>query len=199
VKPAAVGSVASLPTEVEGTGNITWWGALGGEAIEGTVLALALFAWLYLRHAAPDWPPLHTPRPSLGAPTLNLALMIASILPAWWASRSAHRRDRRSTAAGLAAHGLIGLVILVVRFYEMKALNVRWDTNAYGSVGWALLFSHGYMALFDVFDTLGLLLLFIRLQPEEKHFIDVTENSFFWYFVIATWLPVFWLVFLSVQ
>jgi cytochrome c oxidase subunit 3 len=195
VKVTPVATVASLRTEVQGSQNLTWWGALGGEVIEGFVLVLAVFAYFYLRHMAPHWPPLHTPLPSLGVPTLNLGLMALSILPAWWAFRSARRADRTQTAIGLALHGLIGATILVVRYFEMRALNVRWDSNAYGSVTWAILFSHGYMALFDVFDTCGLLLLFLRLEPEEKHYIDVTENSFFWYFVLATWVPLYVIVF----
>jgi heme/copper-type cytochrome/quinol oxidase subunit 3 len=74
---------------------------------------------------------------------------------------------------------------------------VRWDTNAYGSITWALLFAHGYTLLLDVFDTGALVVLFIFLEPEEKHYVDVTENSFFWYFVVATWLPLFFLIFLG--
>jgi len=197
MKTTVVDSVASLPTEVYGPGNITWWAALGGEIIEGLVLVLGVFAYLYLRHAASDWPPLHTPLPSLGIPTLNLGLMASSVLPAWWAARSARREDRFNTAVGLVFHALIGTAILVLRYYECRALNVRWDTNAYGSVAWALLFAHGYMALFDVFDTAGLVALFLRLEPAQQHYVDVTENSFFWYFVLATWLPLYVLVFLS--
>ena len=191
----ATADVSALPSEVYGPANLTWWASLGGEVIEGFVLVLAVFAYLYLRHDSPDWPPLHTPLPSLGIPTLNLALMALSLAPAWWASRSARRQERLSTAVGLLLHALLGVTILVVRYYEMRALNVRWDTNAYGSICWAILFSHGYMALFDVFDTIGLSLLFLRLQPEERHYVDVTENSFFWYFVLATWLPLYFLVF----
>ncbi len=190
-----VADVGALPSEVYGPANLTWWASLGGEVIEGFVLVLAVFAYLYLRHDSPDWPPLHTPLPSLGVPTLNLALMMVSLAPAWWASRSARRQERFSTTLGLALHALFGVTILVVRYYEMRALNVRWDTNAYGSICWAILFSHGYMALFDVFDTIGLSLLFLRLQPEERHYVDVTENSFFWYFVLATWIPLYFLVF----
>jgi heme/copper-type cytochrome/quinol oxidase subunit 3 len=197
VRLRVVGTVAGYPKEVHGPQNITWWGALGGEVIEGFVLLLGLFAYLYLRHAAPSWPPLHDPLPSLGAPLLNLGLMLASLLPAWWASRAARRHDRLQTTLALVGHALLGTAILVVRYFECRALNVRWDTDAYGSITWALLFSHGYMALFDVFDTAGLLLLFLRLEPEEKHYIDVTENSFFWYFVLGTWLPLFALIFLS--
>lgn len=191
----SVVSVESLPSEVYGAQNITWWGAIGGEIIEGFVVVLAVFAYYYLRHAATNWPPLHTPLPSLGIPTLNLGLMFVSIIPAWFAWRAAKDKDRRRTIIALVAHALIGIVIVVLRYYEMKALNVRWDTNAYGSINWAILFAHGYTALFDVFDTVGLALLCIVLEPEEKHYVDVTENSIFWYFVVATWVPLYFLVF----
>ena len=165
--------------------------------IEGFVLVLAVFAYLYLRHGSATWPPLHTPLPSLGIPTLNLVLMAVSIAPAWWAARSARRQDRFQTAAGLMSHALIGTAIIILRYYECRALNVRWDTNAYGSITWAILFAHGYTALFDVFDTIGLAVLCLRLEPEEKHYVDVTENSFFWYFVVATWIPLYLLVFIG--
>lgn len=197
MKLRVVGSVSGLPSEVHGSQNITWWGALLGEFIEGFVLVLAVFAWFYLRHLSPNWPPLHTALPSLGVPTLNLLLMGLSVLPAWWAWRAARRSDRFQTALGLAGHCLIGTAILVLRYFEMRALHVRWDTNAYGSLGWSILFAHGYMALFDIFNTLGLLLICLRMQPEEKHYVDVTENSFFWYFVLATWLPLYLLIFVG--
>jgi hypothetical protein len=51
--------------------------------------------------------------------------------------------------------------------------------------------------LLDVFDTAALVILCIFLEPEEKHYVDITENSFFWYFVVATWIPVYFLVFLG--
>jgi cytochrome c oxidase subunit 3 len=197
MKAKPVMDVRALPTEVFGPGNITWWAALGGEVIEGFVLVLGVFSLYYLRQGSQTWPPLHTPLPSLGVPSLNLALMVLSIAPAWWASRAARKKDRTTTTIALALHSLVGIAILVVRYYEMRSLNVRWDANAYGSVLWALLFSHGYMALFDVFDTVGLLILCIFLVPEEKHYVDVTENSFFWYFVLATWIPIFFMVFIG--
>jgi len=190
-------SVDGLESEVFGSGNITWWAALLGEVIEGVVMLLTVFAFFYLRRNSFAWPPEHTPLPSIGVPTINLVLMIASIAPAYWAAKRAKVYDRTGTLIGLAGHTLIGTAILVLRYYECRALNVRWDTNAYGSVTWALLFTHGYMALFDVMDTAGLVLLFARVEPAEKHYVDVTENSFFWYFVLATWLPLYLLIFIA--
>jgi cytochrome c oxidase subunit 3 len=196
-KVRAIASVDRLPSEVYGPGNMTWWGALGGEVIEGFVVLLAVFAYFYLRSNAPNWPPLHTPLPSLGVPTLNLVLMLVSLVPAWFAARAAKAEDRYRTLVWLGIHSLLGIAICVIRYFEFFALNVRWDTNAYGSLNWAILFAHGYTAVFDVFDTLGGLVLFIFLEPERKNYVYVTENSFFWYFVVITWLPLYWLVFLS--
>jgi cytochrome c oxidase subunit 3 len=195
MKVRKVDDVSGLPNEVYGPGNITWWGAIGSEVIEGVVMLLAVFAWFYLAHDSSAWPPLHTPLPSLGVPTLNLALMVASVIPAWWASRAAYREERWQTLGALVVHGLIGVAICVLRYYECRALNVRWDTNAYASINWAILFTHGYMTLFDVMNTLGLVLLFVRLEPATKHYVEVVENSFFWYFVVATWVPLYVLVF----
>jgi heme/copper-type cytochrome/quinol oxidase subunit 3 len=190
-------NVSSLPSERYGSEGLTWWGAMGGEIIEGFVLILAIFAYFYLRADSPDWPPLHTPLPSLGIPTINLVLMLVSIVPAALAYRAAKAEDRTACLIWLSIHFLIGAAICVIRYYECFALNVRWDTNAYGSINWALLFAHGYTMLLDVFDTGALVILCIFLEPEEKHYVDMTENSFFWYFVVATWIPVYFLVFLG--
>ena len=193
----AVSSVESLPSEVYGPANMTWGGALGGEVIEGFVVILVVFAYFYLRDVAPTWPPLHTLLPSLGIPTLNLVLMCISLIPAWLAARAAKAEDRYATLLWLVVHSLFGIAVVVIRYFEFFALNVRWDTNAYGSLNWAILFAHGYTALFDVFDTLGAVVLFLALEPERKNYVYVTENSFFWYFVVLTWLPLYVLVFLS--
>jgi heme/copper-type cytochrome/quinol oxidase subunit 3 len=193
----AVASVESLPSEIHGSENLTWWGALGGEVIEGFVLLLGFFVLFYLRHAAPTWPPLHTRLPSLGLPTANLVLYALSIVPAYLAGKAARDENRWATLVFLLVHALIATALVVIRYWEFWALNVRWDTNAYGSITWALLFGHGYTMLFDVFDTWALVILVFFLQPEEKHWVDITENSFFWYFVVASWIPIYLLVFVG--
>jgi heme/copper-type cytochrome/quinol oxidase subunit 3 len=197
MKARPVVNVESLPSEVYGQQNITWWAAIGSEVIEGFVLLLAVFAYFYIAHESPGWPPLHTPLPSLGIPALNVVLMVASVVPAWLAAHYAEKEDRWGTFKWLVAHSVIGIAILVVRYFECRSLGARWDTNAYGSITWAILFSHGYMALFDVMNSIGLAFLCFRLEPAKKHYVDVVEGSFFWYFVLATWIPLFIIVFLS--
>ena len=97
---------------------------------------------------------------------------------------------------GLVAQSILGVAIMVLRYFECTSLNVRFDTNAYGSVAWAVLVGHAVVMITDVLDTIGLALMYALREPEEKHFVDTTENSLFWYFIVASWIPLFILVFL---
>jgi Cytochrome c oxidase subunit III len=79
--------------------------------------------------------------------------------------------------------------------YEFKALNVMWHTDAYGSIVWLLLGMHTVHMLTDVADTLVLAALMFIGPIEEKRFVDVEENSVYWYFVAAAWLPIYGVIY----
>jgi cytochrome c oxidase subunit III len=190
------GSVSDLPEVPFGPAALTWWGMVGMMFIEGITLALVAAGYIYLRGNFYAWPPERTPLPSLGVPTLSLIILLASVLPAAWAKRSARAHDVQGIRLSLAVQALLGLTVMVLRFYECRALHVRWDTNAYGSVAWAVLVAHAFVMVTDVLDTIGLALLFFIAEPEEKHFVDTCENSNFWFFIVASWIPLFVLVFL---
>ena len=192
----SVGSVHDLPQSVFGPGALTWWGMMGMILTEGITLALVAASYLYIWGGHREWPPQHTPLPSLLAPIVALLLLLASVVPAALASRRARAHDRRGTLRALVAHSVLCTLAMIARAFEFGALNVRWDTNAYGSVAWAVLVAHTFVAVLDVLDTYGLALLFKRCEPEERHYVDTTENSFFWYFVVAAWVPLFVLVYL---
>jgi heme/copper-type cytochrome/quinol oxidase subunit 3 len=191
-----IGAVHEIPENVYGSAALTWWAVMSLMLIEGTTLALCAGAYLYVRQNYFQWPPEHTPLPSLTIPLINLALMLVTIVPAVMVFRSARAHDRKGVLIGASVQGLLGVVIMVLRYYECMALNVRFDTNAYGSVAWAVLVGHALVMITDVMDTLGLALMFALEEPEEKHFVDACENTQFWYFVVASWVPLFALVFL---
>ena len=48
--------VARLPTYVYGSGSMMWWGTMGLMLIEGTVFAITLVVYFYLRSHSPTWP-----------------------------------------------------------------------------------------------------------------------------------------------
>jgi cytochrome c oxidase subunit 1/cytochrome c oxidase subunit I+III len=192
-----VGSVHDLPQNVFGAGALTWWGMMGMMATEAITLVLVATSYVYIRLGHTQWPPPHTPLPTLTVPVIALVALLLSVPPAWWAARRARAHDPRGVLIGLVLQCALCVVAMVLRYFEFSALRVRWDTNAYGSVAWGVLTAHTLVAVMDVLDTIGLALMFALVQPEQKHFVDVGENSVFWYFVVIAWLPLFVLVFLS--
>src|SRR3954465_12153798 len=122
--------VSRLPTIVFGSRSLMYWATISFMVIEGWTLALTVLSYFYLRQNVEDWPPLRTPNPSLLIPTINLVLMLASIVPAWLAKSAAEQLEKGRVALWLFVNAVIGVAILVLRWYELWAINTRWDTNA---------------------------------------------------------------------
>jgi cytochrome c oxidase subunit III len=192
-RPRAL-DVSGLPTVVFSYRSLMWWGTLGVMVIEGTVFALALMAYFYLRSHQGTWPITALP-PDLRWGTLNTAIMVASFWPAHMAKRAAEKLDLRGTQLWLVVSVVFGLLFTWVRFLEFTTLNVRWDSNAYGSVVWLLLGLHTTHILTDLLDTIVLTVLFFTGPLDGKRFVDVSENSFYWYFVVAAWLPIYFVIY----
>jgi cytochrome c oxidase subunit 3 len=189
--------VASLPTAVFGHRDLMWWGTTFFAVIEGFTLALIALTYLYLRKNFAAWPPERTPLPSLLLPTISLVVLLTALYPAWWTKRQAERLDRPAVRRGLIGSSLLGTLCLGLRFTEFFALNTRWDSHAYGSVVWFIVGSHVLLHLIDIGDTIGLTVLSAKGPWEEKHFVNTTDNSNYWYFLVLSWLPLYALVFLG--
>jgi heme/copper-type cytochrome/quinol oxidase subunit 3 len=175
-----------------------WWGTVGFMVVEGWTLALCVAAYLYLRQNFETWPPLRTPYPSLVIPTINLVLMLISVWPAYMAQQASKKLDERGVRLWLTIGGFGSLPILVLRWFELWALNVRWDTNAYGSAAWVIVGLHATLLLLDIGDTIGFALFYwIRGKMPVKSMSDVSDNSLYWYFMVATWIPLYLLLYIG--
>ena len=93
------------------------------------------------------------------------------------AKQAAERLDRRGVQLWLTVCLFFALVFLIVRGLEFTALNVRWDTDAYGSVVWLLLELHTTHLVTDTWDTTVLDVLFFTGPLEGKRYVDVSENA----------------------
>ena len=81
------------------------------------------------------------------------------------------------------------------RFREFSALHFRWDDNAYASITWLLLSLHTIHIATDVVDTAVLTTLFWTGPVTKKRFVDASENSLYWYFIIAWWIPIYLVIY----
>jgi cytochrome c oxidase subunit 3 len=91
---------------------------------------------------------------------------------------------------------VLGAVLLGIRVFEFPALNIWWDTNAYGSMLWLILALHTTHVATDVGDTLVVtVLMFTKEGHVPRRFTDVEDNAFYWYFVVASWVPLYVLLY----
>jgi heme/copper-type cytochrome/quinol oxidase subunit 3 len=186
--------VSTLPTFAFGHRSPMWWGTLGLMLIEGTVFALTIMAYFYLRSHATAWPMSRFP-PELIWGNVNTAIMLASMVPNHFAKRAAERLDLPGVRLWMTVCLLISFLFLGVRVLEFGALNTRWDSDAYGSVVWMLMALHTTHLVTDAYDSAVLTVLTYTGPMEGKRFVDVSENAAYWYFVVLSWLPIYAVVY----
>jgi heme/copper-type cytochrome/quinol oxidase subunit 3 len=165
-------------------------------AIESTVFALAAFSYFYIRSRLDQWPP-SVDAPELLWGTLNLGVMLASLVPNQWTKRAADEENLPKVRIGLTICLVFAAALLVIRAFEFGALNCRWDTNAYGSAVWMLLGLHTVHLVTDFYDSAVLTVLSYTGPWEGKRFVDISENALYWYFVVIAWVPIYAIIYLA--
>lgn len=179
-----------LPDYAFGHRMPIWWGTLGFMVIEGSAFLMAIAAYAYLASQNPQWPLSgHLPRPLWGG--VLAAWMLLSELPNFRVKRVVKRFDVRATRIGLVVMSLVGLGAIAIRAIEIASLDLRWDSNAFGSMVWALLFLHTTHIVVDVAETCVLTGLAFLGPLDARRFVDFSENAEYWDFVVLSWLPIY--------
>jgi len=194
--PQSVLDVSKLPTYAYGNRSLMWWGTWGMILIEGTVFAIALVTYYYLRDFSETWPPEGDP-PRLLFGTINLCILLASGLPNQWAKKAAEREDLSAVRRWLVVSLLFALAFIVVRGFEFPALNTHYDANAYGSIVYMILILHTVHLVTDAADTVVLTVLMFTGPLEGRRFVDVAENSLYWWFVVFSWIPIYFTLYIA--
>src|SRR3954469_15701689 len=143
-KRRAAIDVSGLPEFAFGSRALTWWGVCGFLAIEGTMLVLCFVSYFYLRTRVLEWPPAPVRPPALFIPTINLVVLLLSVVPMYLLAQAAKRLDKHKLILWAIFWGGFGLVFITIRAFEFGSLNVSWDTNAFGSIIWTIFVIHTF-------------------------------------------------------
>jgi cytochrome c oxidase subunit III len=188
--------VSGLPTYAFGNRSLMWWGTFGMILIESTVFAIAIVAYFYLRDRADAWPP-HGVPPVLTYGTWNTVVLLLSAIPNQWTKKRAEAEDLRGTRIGLVVCLAFAVAFLVLRGFEFGALQTSWNTSAYGSIVWALMILHTIHLVTDTLDSAVLTVLMFTGPLSGRRFVDVSENTVYWWFVVGSWLLIYATVYLA--
>ena len=196
-KRRAAIDVSGLPDFAFGPRALTWWGVMGFLCIEGTMLVLCFVSYFYLRTRVLEWPPAPVMPPRIFIPTINLVVLLASVIPMYLLAQAAKRLDKRKLILWTIVCDVFGIAFITIRAFEFGSLNVSWDTNAYGSIIWTIIVIHTFHLVSEVIETIVTTLLLLRGHTEPKYFVDSTDNALYWYFIIGIWIPCYVLIYLG--
>jgi len=189
--------VSALEEETADSRAILWWGNLGMMAIEGTIFAMLIATYLYLRVVNLDWPPSTVRYPDLLWPSINLGILLLTFIPALILDRAAVHDNVPLCKLALAALVLAGAAFLTIQFTVLANLGYKWSDHAYGSIVWTSVGYHMLHVICAGAET-ALLLVYSLVRPTlKKQLLDFRCTAIYWYFVILMWLPFYFIVFIE--
>jgi heme/copper-type cytochrome/quinol oxidase subunit 3 len=189
--------VSTLAEQAIGHRDPLWWGTASFILIEGSTILVCLASYFYLWRNEPHWPPPPIPYPGVLLPTVGVIVALLSVLPAAWSAREGRRMNSDGARAAMLLHSLFGIALLVLRGFEFTQLGTRWYGTAYGSVVWMTLGVHTTVVLTDVADTFFATAIFVTHREQAKHFAGLVDNALYWYFVVASWIVVYGVIFVA--
>ncbi len=189
--------ISDLPEELYGHQATLWWGIVCLIAIEGMAFVLAISSYLYLRLQEARWPPEGWAPPSLSYGSATLALMLISLWPMRRVDVEGRALNRPVMLRWLTVWLVVGAIMLVVRALEFAHLNVKWDSNAYGSIVWITLGLHT-LHLVSSFGESAVLAVYSFGHPlDRKHAVDLQVNAVYWYFIVISWVVLYVVLYVS--
>jgi len=109
--------VSGLPTAVYGYRSTIWWGTVAFMLIEGTTLAICAATYLYLRRNFAMLPPERIAAPDLAVATVNVGLMLVSLVPNHLLSKAGYDRNLRGVRLLSAGQVAFCLAFVVLRYF----------------------------------------------------------------------------------
>jgi heme/copper-type cytochrome/quinol oxidase subunit 3 len=191
-----VGDLSRLPAAGFRTHGLWFWAAMAFMLMEGVGFTLGIGAYLYLMNGAAQWPLTDRP-PDLTWGTAQTVLLLASVPPTLIMSRAARLRQIQPTRFWAVVVFAMNTLCLVIRGFEFGHLNTHVDTDAYGSVTWALMLLHTTHLVTDFVDTFFVTVFLFTHSVDTERFSDVDDDAVYWLFVVACWLPIYALVYLA--
>lgn len=165
-------------------------------ATEAMLFVSLLFAYYYIGHDEPVWPP---EPPEYRLALVMLGLLAASSVVLHLGERSAYAgRARRARALVGSTLGLgLTFVALQTLEYRHHLATLRPTTNAYGSIFYVITGVHGLHLLLGL-AMLGYVLVLPEIGPAPRPPHDALHNAaLYWHFVDVVWVVIVVLLYLA--
>lgn len=174
-----------------------WWAMVMLLSFLAVSIAALLFSYFHLLIHAERWPPAGIDPPGITTAGIAGLGLLASALAVYLAVGRAVRGDRTGLKVGLGAGLVLGVAGTGLQLMNLVQMPFTAHTNVYGSLFFAL---GGYLV---ILLAAGLLMLAtVQMWVWMGYFgagenLPLVNTGLYWYFVVATWVPVYATLYLS--
>ena len=180
--------------------------ATGSVVAAGTMLMFGMLAvWFKFRDASPlragkggkmihDWLPADLKIPEVATNTLAITMVIAAIM-GQWAVYSATRKDSQHTTLALFITGLIGIAAINAQVAIYKQMEAVLADGAYQTMFYAI--TGTMLVLICAGVAFSFVAAFRVLGGRVADRAVVTAHSLYWYFLTATFVALWFVVYVQ--
>lgn len=174
-----------------------WWGIVGLITVETVVFATLVVSFYYLSLGHYEWPPAGVEDPKLLLPTINALILLSSSISMRWADRGISKDNQKALRTGLTISILLAVVFLSIKAYEYSHVEYQWDSHAYGSIVWTITGFHSAHVIALILKTVVVATLAFKGRFHEGDRLAVTVNGIYWHFVVAVWIPLYTVLYVT--
>ncbi|MGN6150026.1 MAG: cytochrome c oxidase subunit 3 [Rhizomicrobium sp.] len=182
----------ALPVGAIDTRASGWWAMIFVIFTEAALFAYLLFSYYYIAvqpHAPNTFPEGGLPDLKLAVP--NTIILLLSSGAVAWAQLNIERNDKRHLVWGLGIAAVLGMIFLVIQYFEWAAKPFALASSSYSSLYFVVTGFHmahvveGVIMLWALFawSAMG---YFNRVRYAHIHI-----GGLYWHFVDAVWIAVF--------
>jgi len=184
-----------LPLEPRNELASGWWGIIALIVTEGALFALLEFSYYYVfSQSTAPWPP-DGPLPLKIALPNTFVLILSSV-----AVFAAERACRRGNLAAVTARLLIGIVLglAFVGLQVMEWMNKPFNptSHTFGSLYYLITGFHMAHVVVGLMMLIAVMIWSHRGYYDAGKHLQVTTTSYYWHFVDAVWVTVFFAFYL---
>jgi heme/copper-type cytochrome/quinol oxidase subunit 3 len=187
-----------LPVGAINTRASGWWAMIFTVFTEASLFAYLLFSYYYLAvqpHLPGTFPQGGTPDLSLALPN-TIILLLSSAAVAWAQFGIEHGNKWRLTA-GLGIGALLGLVFLVVQYFEWAAKPFALASSPYSSLYFTVTGFHMAHVVVGFAILLALTWWSSRGYFNRVRYAHIHIGALYWHFVDVVWLVVFFTFYIT--
>ena len=188
----------ALPVGAIDTRASGWWAMIFVIFTEAALFAYLLFSYYYIAvqpHAPNTFPEGGLPDLKLAVP--NTIILLLSSGAVAWAQLNIEKNDKRHLVWGLGIAAVLGMIFLVVQYFEWAAKPFALASSSYSSLYFVVTGFHmahvvvGVIMLWALFawSAMG---YFNRIRYAHIHI-----GGLYWHFVDAVWIAVFFTFYIT--